>query len=133
MVPQIINVMNKYLVLATLLLLSLFWLESCYYDKEQELYKYMQAGCDTSAVAYSNQVSRILTNNCTSCHGGSSPSAGIALDYYAGVKATVNNGTLMGSINQLSGYSPMPKGGSKLNPCDIRIFEIWINSGAPNN
>lgn len=130
---QIIKSMKKFFTLLSLLSISLLWLESCYYDKEDDLYQYMQASCDTSAVSYSNQVSKVLDNSCTSCHGGSTPSAGIALDNYLGVKSSVNNGTLVGSIKQLSGFSPMPKGGSKLTPCAIRTIDIWIASGAPNN
>jgi hypothetical protein len=36
----------------------------------------------------------------------------------------------MGAIRQENGFFPMPKGG-QLSPCDIAIFQKWINLGMP--
>jgi hypothetical protein len=104
---------------------------SCYYDKEEILYP--QTACDTSAVTYSSSVVPVLLSNCTSCHGGSTPSGGISLTTYASVKTQVDNGKLWGAVSQASGFSPMPKNASILNTCSLAKIKKWINAGAPNN
>ena len=118
-------------VLFTGLLLALFSVSSCYYDKSEILYP--QTVCDTAAVTYSLSVVPVLTSNCISCHGGSTPSAGIKLDVYSGVKLQVDNGRLWGAVSHSPNYSPMPKNSNKLNTCSIEKIRIWIAAGAPNN
>ena len=123
----------KYLI-GTILII--FTLQSCYYDKEEILYPVINNECDTISVNYSITVSDIISQNCLSCHSNASASTsggGIPLEDYSDVKVNADNGKLLGSIQQLTGYSPMPKGGSKLNDCNISQIEIWINSGAANN
>ena len=103
----------------------------CYYDKEEILYP--QTVCDTANVTYSGSVVPVLIANCNSCHGGSTPSAGIKLDLYAGVKAQVDNGRLWGAVSQATSYSPMPKNAAQLSSCSLTKIKKWIDSGAPNN
>jgi mono/diheme cytochrome c family protein len=114
--------------LAMLLLVSA---TGCYYDKEEILYP--ATACDTTVVTYSTSVVPILSANCFSCHGGNTPSAAIRLDTYAGVKQQADNGRLFGAVSHDASYSPMPKGGTKLNPCNIAKIRKWIAAGAPNN
>lgn len=89
--------------------------------------------CDTLNVTYHGTVKPILQAKCVGCHSGASPSAGINLSTWAGVNSTAQAGSLTGSINHLPSYSPMPKSGPKLPPCEIRQIEIWVSQGAPNN
>lgn len=89
--------------------------------------------CDTSNITYSGGVAPILITYCTGCHTGSSAGGGIVLTDYASVKTVVENGKLMGSINQTAGYSAMPKNSVKLNDCKMKVIQKWINSGYPNN
>jgi uncharacterized membrane protein len=91
--------------------------------------------CDTTGVmSYAARVKPILQNNCNGCHGGTAQSgAGIILSDYNNVKTSVDNGTLLGSIEQLGGYSAMPKGGNKMSSCNIAVIRKWIAAGAPNN
>lgn len=89
--------------------------------------------CDTLNVTYNSTVKPILQAKCVGCHSGASPSAGINLSTWAGVNSTAQAGSLTGSINHLPSYSPMPKSGPKLPPCEIRQIEIWVSQGAPNN
>lgn len=103
----------------------------CYYDKEEVLYP--ATACDTAAVTYSMSVVPVLSANCIGCHGGSTPSAAIRLDTYAGVKQQVDNGRLLGAVNQEASYSAMPKGGNKLSTCNIAKIRLWIAAGSPNN
>lgn len=105
---------------------------SCYYDNEEYLYP-NPTNCDTTNVTYAATVAPILATSCNSCHSSSSPSAGIITDNYNGLQVVINNGKFRGAINHLSGYSPMPKGGSKLNSCDLTKINTWLDAGAPNN
>ena len=104
---------------------------SCYYDKSDLLYP--NTACDTVAVKYSTSVLPVLSSNCINCHGGATPSAGISLDSYAGVKIQVDNGRLWGAVSHSVNYSPMPKNSNKLNNCSLEKIRIWIAAGAPNN
>ena len=106
-------------------------LNSCYYDKSDLLYP--DTACDTTAVKYSTSVLPVLSSNCISCHGGSTPSAGISLDSYAGVKVQVDNGRLWGAVSHNPNFSPMPKNSNKLSTCNLDKIRIWIAAGAPNN
>ncbi len=95
------------------------------------------AVCDTSAaVLFSATVKPIMDAKCATagCHDANG-AGGYALNTYAGVKACVNSGRFMGSMNQVSGsgYSYMPKGANKLDQCDINKIQKWVNAGALNN
>ncbi|GAB2838446.1 hypothetical protein [Ferruginibacter profundus] len=103
----------------------------CYYDKEEILYP--QTVCDTANVTYSSSVVPVLVSNCTVCHGGTTPSAGIKLDTYADVKIQVTNGRLWGAVSQAVSYSPMPKNAPKMSSCNLTKIKKWIDAGAPNN
>lgn len=116
--------------------LSTIVFNSCYYNKKDILYPDGNIPCDaTAAVKFSSDVLPVMNVSCNSsgCHNTSSAAAGIILDTYAGVKNQAINGRLMGSINQTSGYSSMPKGGAKLNNCTLTKIQQWINDGTPNN
>ncbi len=88
--------------------------------------------CDTTAVKYSVQITSILQNKCNGCHSNATTGGGILLTTYAQVKTTVDNGKFWGSVAQLAGYSPMPKGGS-LTACELNRIQAWIRKGALNN
>lgn len=91
------------------------------------------SGCDTTVFSYAAAVAPILQTNCNGCHSGSSASAGIRLEQHNEALAQVQNGKLMGSIQHKAGFKAMPYGGGKLNDCEIRIIEKWVEDGAPNN
>jgi len=67
------------------------------------------------------------------CHSSTSAGGGIDLSTYSTIKAKVSDGKLWGSINQLPGFSAMPKNGSKLSVCEITQIKKWIDAGSPNN
>ncbi len=115
------------------LLLSLTVLSGCYYDNEETLYP-ESANCTVPTTStFSVNVLPLLTNRCNSCHGGSAPSGGIILTSHTEVIKYVNNGSLMGSMNQTSGYSAMPKNSGKMSSCEIGTIQEWIDLGALNN
>jgi hypothetical protein len=109
---------------------------SCYYDNEEFLYPKLSNSCDTIDVTFSSAVKPVLQQYCFTCHSNSNaaPFGGnIKLEDYADVKISADNGKLYGTVAHLPGYSAMPKGGSKLDDCDISMIKSWIDSGAPDN
>ena len=90
--------------------------------------------CVTTGIKYSVDVVNILSFNCYTCHAGSAQlGGGFVLDNYTDLKAVINTGQLLKSINHQSGASPMPKNAAKLSSCNIAIITAWVNNGAPNN
>lgn len=86
--------------------------------------------CDTNqTITYNFSIKPIMDTYCVGCHYASSPGGGFALDTYNGVVNCANSGRLVGSIEWQSGFSPMPKGGNKLNACDIAKIKKWIATG----
>jgi hypothetical protein len=122
---------NVLMLLSAGLFFLLVTTSSCYYDKEEILYP--DGVCDTANVTYSRSVTPVLSANCTSCHGGNTPSAGISLDNYNGIKAVADNGKLWGAVSHTAGFSPMPKNSAKMNSCNITKIKKWIDAGALNN
>jgi hypothetical protein len=91
------------------------------------------SGCDTANVTYSQTVSAILSQNCNGCHGGSFPSGGIDLTFYAGVATVAFDGRLLGAITHSSGFSPMPQSAPMLPDCEILQIAKWVSEGAQDN
>ena len=108
------------------------FVQSCYYDNVEDLYPQLPE-CDTTIVTYSNSIWPIINSNCTGCHGGNAPAGNFRLENYNDISSAANNGSLLGTIRHDDGWSPMPKGGGKLNNCDIAKIEIWVNQGTPEN
>ena len=104
----------------------------CSQDNEEEL---VTCNTDPANIHYASTITSILSaNGCYGCHAGDGSSGGgNSLDNYAGVKRVVDNGRLVGAINHAPGFSPMPKGGTKISDCDISKIQAWIGAGAPNN
>lgn len=93
-------------------------------------------GCDTTAVSYANTIIPILNRECISCHTtGGSPGGGVVLDSYAGVVASVEDGTFFGSLLDWEGYVFMPKSNPRtpLPNCEIIQIKTWITNGYPEN
>jgi hypothetical protein len=112
--------------------------ESCYYDKESVLYPTAStATCDTTTAKFATFVSPLIANGCAtaSCHSTTAKASGINLGNYAAIKAYIvaDKETFIGSIDQIVGFSKMPKGGGKFAACDITKLKAWMNAGALNN
>jgi hypothetical protein len=108
------------------------------------LLKWMQQGaknnscvasgeCIATNVSYTTTVSPILKTNCTGCHSGTTPSAGIDLNSYATVKVQAANGKLVGSISHSTGYIAMPSATVSLSACEISQIKAWVAEGTLNN
>jgi hypothetical protein len=130
------KIILPFLICGSLVAVSML-VESCYYDKESELYPTSTTTCDTSTAKFATVISPLIANGCSTsgCHSTASSAAGINLGTYTAIKnyITLDKGTFLGSINQVSGYSKMPKGGGKFADCDIKKLTAWINAGMLNN
>jgi hypothetical protein len=126
----LVNVINmrivSYLLIVGMMITSF---TSCYYDNVEELYPQV-VECDTLNVTYSQTIASIMSASCNGCHGGSAPSGNVRTDTYDGLKVVADNGKLWGAVNHDPGYSPMPKDRPKLNECDLKQIQIWIDNGA---
>lgn len=91
------------------------------------------SSCDTTNVSLSGTVMPIFETYCNGCHGGSAPQGDIDFSNYTGIIKTVNDGSLVGSIQHAVGYSAMPQGSGKLSACNISKIEKWISLGAKND
>ena len=82
-------------------------------------------------------VKPLIDDRCMPCHGGDKPRAGVKLDTYEGVLATVVPGDPKASLLVKSikgqGVRKMPLGNHPaLTPEEIKVWEDWISSGAKN-
>ena len=91
------------------------------------------ASCDTSVFTFSQAVLPIMNTYCKGCHNPASLGGGVDLSTYNTIKAAALNGKLIGTIKHQAGFAPMPKGGNKLDDCQVKQIEKWMASGAPNN
>lgn len=111
----------KYVALGSVL----FIIQSCYFDKAEELYP--NSSCNTSSVTYANDVSKIINAKCASagCHvvGAQLPD----LSDFNKVKSSVDRVKARAIIDRT-----MPPG-APLTPCEIDKLNKWINDGAQNN
>jgi mono/diheme cytochrome c family protein len=120
----------------TLLITCIALVSSCYYDKEDLLYGSAANGVctdSTGTVSYTQKVVPMLQQYCYSCHTGSFPSGNALMGTYIADKAMAQNGTLYGTINHSTGFSPMPKGMPKMTACQISTIKKWIDAGMINN
>ena len=88
--------------------------------------------CDSVNVSFAANVFPIFQNNCTGCHSGNAPSAGIKLTNYSEISAVVAGGRLVGAIKHWGGYASMPPD-LTLSVCEIAKIDRWIANGTPNN
>jgi hypothetical protein len=103
---------------------------SCTYDSREDI---EPESCNTDQVTLSLSIKPILNSNCISCHSGPVPAGGINLESYSDLQTIVSDGRLLGSINHLPGFEPMPRFGPKLSKCDLMTIEAWVIEGANNN
>lgn len=110
---------------------AVFIVYSCSKKNEEDLNG--GATCSSSNMTYTANIKPILQSFCFSCHGNGLSENGVNFDTYAGVKAVVDNGKLIGVITHSAGFPAMPQGGAKLSDCNISKIQDWINHGALNN
>ena len=82
--------------------------------------------CDTTNVTFKSSVDPIFQTYCYGCHSATNASGNVDLTNFDQLAILINNGALLGSIRHDAGYSPMPKGSSKLSDCEIGTITIWV-------
>jgi hypothetical protein len=125
--------MKKYRFHTSFLASAVLFLSSCTKDigKSPELSK--DAGtpvCDTVTYTYNADVKTIITNNCSGCHFAGSPDG--TLTDHPHLQAKALDGSLLKSLRGQQGYAIMPPTG-RLNECDVKGIEKWVQAGATNN
>ncbi len=88
--------------------------------------------CETDALTYNNAIADILNTSCatSSCHDSNTTTT-FSMANYTDALAAVGDGKIVGAINHESGFTQMPKDGTKLDDCTIDKLTSWINDGAP--
>lgn len=117
------------------LLIAIGSISSCYYDNREDLYQNLDNPCDTENVSFASQVEPIMSVNCatSSCHAGSSPSAGLNLEGHQNIADAVLNGRVINRINRTEGESGLMPPSGRLSDCQIDLIQAWASDGAPNN
>ncbi len=83
-------------------------------------------GCNLLDITYENSVLLILEEKCIVCHNANSAAAGYDYSDYDRVLVSVADGSLMGTIDNETGFSSMPPGNS-LDSCSIEKIRTWID------
>jgi len=116
-----------------LVLFSCFIFYSCISQKEVDLkqnHTVNISNCDDSVVTYQSTVVNILQRECYSCHSGGNS---VLLNTYQDLKSYIDAGSFKGSLNHDAGFNPMPSSSYKVNDCDLKKINKWLNNGAFNN
>lgn len=112
-------------------------LSSCYYTNQETLYGKPGGDCNPSMAMYSMDILPILQTNCLSCHSTAAVAGGDGgghnFEIFSVLKTMALNGKLVGSVDHLPGFFPMPQFGNKLGDCEISKIKIWVKNGALNN
>lgn len=89
--------------------------------------------CDTVEVTFSGDIFPMMDSYCSGCHTGSVVNADVHLGTYNEIKFQASTGAIIGTISNADGYAVMPSNTSGLTDCQIRMVEIWIEDGTPDN
>jgi hypothetical protein len=90
---------------------------------------YCNSVCDSTTFKYSADISKIINNNCMSCHASGTTKIGT----HSELSVVANNGRLMGAIKHQNGFLPMPSQNTFLSDCEIKKIQKWIDNGTPND
>lgn len=118
---------SKVQIIAVVSLLTMAAIGGC---KKETPVKY---DCTGVAPTYTADVKSIIDNNCATsgCHSSSSKADGKDYSNYTAVKNGSSSNSFLGSMQHLSGYESMPKGGSKLSDAQLKTVACWVQNGTP--
>lgn len=121
------------LIIALAIVMSTIF--SCAQNNKKDILEALGTECDTTETGYALNIKPILDQHCStpSCHSPITIAGGYNLSEYTTVRDAVLGPRLLGTIEHAVGFSPMPKGSSKLTDCDIEKITIWARKGAQNN
>lgn len=89
--------------------------------------------CDTLEVTFSGDIAPMINSYCSGCHTGSQVSGDIQLANYDQIKFYANTGAIVGVISDGDAYPVMPPNTNGLSDCQVRMVQLWIADGTPNN
>jgi len=119
-----------------LIVLAVLFVTGCNYNNEEELYPDTGQVCDTATATYSKSVLPVLQASCFACHSSADHAGsggGLDLEDFGSLQSVALGGALHGAISHSAGYSPMPRGGARLDSCSVALIKAWIDKGAPEN
>lgn len=132
--------MRKLFLPAGLFFLFIFSISSCYYDNMQKLHPTLGLNvtdlCDTTNVTYSKSIVNILQTSCYVCHStdkAATLGSGYILDTYNDLNSQITSGFFPQCLTGSGGLTAMPKNLNSLPACQLRVIDLWIAAGAPNN
>jgi hypothetical protein len=123
--------MKRIIIITSISALALF---SCKKEKAAEPATSTPTPTPVSA-KFAADVQPIFAASCGtggSCHGSGNMADGKVFETHAGASA-VPNSSISGSIKHESGFSNLPKSGTKLTDAKIAIIEAWIAGGKLND
>jgi len=84
--------------------------------------------CTEVETYYTENVAPILESNCTGCHSGPTPTAGLSLDSYSVVFIAIKSGDVLDRVNRNSSGDDllMPQYGQKLSQPDLDILQTFF-------
>lgn len=86
--------------------------------------------CDTT-FTFAADILPIIQSNCSGCHSGNNPSAGLMLETHDQIQACASSDNLMNRINGEGAI--MPPNSYGIGSCHKNQIQEWINEGMPNN
>jgi hypothetical protein len=105
--------------------------------------KPQMAGNDAETVSFTKLIAPVLVDHCVGCHGNDTSRAGLNLQTFEGIQQGGNSGTLrvpaqtaatsllVGKLRGTADGEQMPLGEDPLPEATIKLFEAWLNNGAP--
>ena len=90
--------------------------------------------CDTAGtVSFDLDVLPVIDKYCYGCHSDADPQGGYSFTTYKSTMQSVNDNSLLGSIQFSSGFIGMPYESQKMPECEITLIQKWVDQGALNN
>ena len=84
--------------------------------------------CTEVETYYTENVAPILESNCTVCHSGPTPTAGLSLDSYSVVFIAIKSGDVLDRVNRDQGTNGfMPNDGTKLSVANLEILQTFFD------
>ena len=114
-----------------LFVFGIFYMNSCRYDNEEDLYP-----CGVATVSYKTEIEPLIESKCSPCHfdtpGANDPSPSFkSYSEFRGV-AERPSSRLLCRIKHESGCDPwMPLNQDQLSDSSITLIESWINQCYP--
>ena len=88
------------------------------------------AECNTAYMTYEEDIIFLFRSSCVSCHEGDNIQGGVDLSDYTQVMVSVNDSSLLRSLESKPGYTAMPPAGTSWSECNTDKVKAWIEDGA---